>query len=97
MAVIANISAVQTAMGWDDWGMPAMDWTLLKLAIAGAIGASVVLRKGDIAYVLVIGWAAFGIMSKQAETPEIAGGAAILALVAVLLAASETVRKLRSV
>ena len=96
VAAIANISAVQTGMGWDDWGMPAMDWTLLKLAVAGAIAATVVLRKGDIAYVLVIGWAAFGIMSKQAATPEVAGAAATLALVAVLLAASEAVRKLRS-
>ena len=95
VASIANISAVQTSMGLDDWGMPAMDWTLLKLAVAGAIGATVVLRKGDVAYILVVAWAAFGIMSKQADTPLVAGGAATVALVGVLLAAIEIIRKLR--
>jgi hypothetical protein len=95
VALIANISAVQTGMGWDDWGMPAMDWTLLKLAVAGAIGSTVIVRKGDIAYILVVAWAAFGIMTKQAATPEVAGAAATLALLGVLLAAAETIRKLR--
>ena len=95
VAFIANISAVQMSMGWDDWGMPAMDWTLLKLAVAGAIGSTVIVRKGDIAYILVVAWAAFGIMTKQAATPEVAGAAATLALLGVLLAAAETIRKLR--
>ena len=97
VATIANISAVQTSMGWDDLIMPATEWTLLKLAIAGVIGATVISRKGDIAYVLVIAWAAFGIMSKQTANPEVVGAAAVLTLLGVLLAVVETIRKLAMV
>jgi hypothetical protein len=90
------IFPVQTAMGWDDAGLPAVSWTLLKLSIAGAIGATVIARKGDIAYVLVIAWAAFGVMSKQVGTPAVAGAAMTLSLLAVLLAVVEVVRRLRA-
>jgi len=92
VATIANLSCVQFAMGWDNAGLSVLDWTLLKLAVAGAIGASVVLRTGNIAYVLVIGWAAFGIASKQIATPEVVGAATVLSIVAVLLALSATLR-----
>ena len=49
-----NISTVQTAMGWDNIGTDPITWTYLKLAVAGAIGASVIARKADIAFILVI-------------------------------------------
>lgn len=91
VATIANISCVQYAMGWDNVGLSVLDWTLLKLAIAGAIGAGVVLRKGDIAYVLVIAWAAFGVASKQVETPEVVGAATVLSVAALLLAAGTAI------
>jgi benzodiazapine receptor len=93
VATIANISCVQVAMGWDSAGLSQLDWTLLKLAIAGAIGATVIIRKGDIAYVLVIAWAAYGIASKQTGMPEIVGAATVLAALAVLLAAASVVRR----
>jgi benzodiazapine receptor len=96
VASIANISCVQIAMGWDNTGFSAVDWTLLKLAVAGAIGASVILRLRDIPYVLVIAWAAFGIASRQVETPEVVGAAATLSVLAVLLALSEVVRRSRA-
>jgi benzodiazapine receptor len=96
VATIANISCVQIAMGWDNAGLSAVDWTLLKLAIAGAIGATVILRLKDIPYVLVIAWAAFGIASKQVGTPEIVGAATTLSVLAILLAVAEVIRKQRS-
>jgi len=94
VATIANLSALQTGMGWDNSWLGIIDWTLLKLAVAGAIGATVILRKGDIAFVLVIAWAAFGIAIKQVATPEVAGAATTLYGVALLLAGAETVRKM---
>ena len=96
VATVANISCVQIAMGWDNTGFSAVDWTLLKLAVAGAIAASVILRLRDIPYVLVIAWAAFGIASRQVATPEVVGAAATLSVLAVLLAASEVIRRLRA-
>jgi benzodiazapine receptor len=96
VASIANISCVQIAMGWDNAGFSAVDWTLLKLAIAGALGAAVILRLRDIPYVLVIAWAANGIASRQVETPEVVGAAATLSILAVLLAVAEVIRRSRA-
>jgi hypothetical protein len=96
VATIANISTVQTAMGWDSIGTDPITWTYLKLALAGAIGASVIARKADIAFILVIAWAAYGISVKQIATPEVAGAATTLTILAVTLALLELVRRLYS-
>ena len=96
VAAIANISIVQTAFGWDDAGMGAVHWTLLKLALAGAIGASMVNRKCDAAFALVIAWAAYGISVKQAATPAVAGAAFTLVLLSLMLVILELARRLRS-
>lgn len=93
VATIANLSIVQLENGWNDAGLSDLDWTLLKLAVAGAIGATVILRKHDIPYVLVIAWAAYGVAGKQTGTPEVVGAATVLSVVAVLLAVAEVIRK----
>ncbi len=95
VATIANISILQTAYGWDNVGLTAANWTLLKLAVAGAIGATVVLRTRDAVFVLVTAWAAYGIATKQAATPAISGAAIMLAMLALLLALREAVTRLR--
>lgn len=86
VAAIANISAAQTAWGLNDIGVSAIEWTWFKLALAGAIGAVVLSRTRNIAYILVISWAAFGIYSNQVGTPEVSGAAITLSLLTVLLA-----------
>jgi hypothetical protein len=75
---ISNDSAMQSALAWNNLGMTEISWTLLKLAIAGAVTAVVVLRKSDIVYGLVVAWAAFGIAVGQAAIPAIAGAATLL-------------------
>jgi len=87
VATIANISAAQTGFDLNDVGLSAIQWTWLKLAVAGAIGAIVIAHTRNVVYVLVVAWAAFGIYSKQAATPEVAGAAITLSLLAVLLVA----------
>lgn len=96
VATIANISALQINMGWDDVGLSAVNWTILKLAVAGTIGATMVAKRGDIAFVLVVAWAAWGIASKQVDTPMVAGAATVVAGVCVLLGAYELTQKLRA-
>lgn len=95
VATIANISAAQSGWGWNDAGLSAVDWTLLKLAVAGAIGATVFARRADIAYLGVIAWAAFGIVGKQGDTLQVAGAATTLSALAVLLMALAGADKLR--
>ena len=96
VAMIANVSVIQTDYGWNSAGLTAVNWTLLKLAVAGAVGATVVLRTRDSAFVLVTAWAAYGIAAKQAAIPTIAGAATMLAMLALLLAIREAVAKLRA-
>lgn len=95
LATIANISALQIGSGWDDIGLSAIQWTLLKLALVGAIGASVGIRYRDTAFILVIAWGAYGISEMQYATPQVAGAAQTLCWLALMLAARETFAKLR--
>jgi hypothetical protein len=95
VATIANISIVQTGNDWDNIGLTAVSWTLLKLALAGAVGAAVVLRYSDVVFVLVVAWAAYGISVMQSATPAVSGGAMTLSLLALLLAMNEAVARLR--
>ena len=94
LATIANASVLQHANGWDNVGITAVQWTLLKLAIAGAIGATMVLRYRDVPFVLVLAWGAYGISVMQSATPEVSGAAMTLSLLALILAAADGVRRL---
>ena len=94
-ASIANLSVVQYANGWSDAGLSAVQWTFLKLGLAGAIGLWAIWRKGDIVFMLVIAWAAFGIHSQQAGTPVVAKAAASLSILACLCAAISAFQKIR--
>lgn len=85
VATIANISAVQTGMGWDNWLLDPVTWTQLKIAFAGAIGAMVMLRRSDIVFMGVIVWAAYGIATEHAATPAVAGAATTLCQLGLIL------------
>lgn len=95
LATIANLSAVQTGNGWDEVGLTAISWTLLKLAAVGAIGATMVIRFGDAVFILVVAWAAYGISVMQSATPAVSGAATSLSLLALILAAYEGISRLR--
>lgn len=96
VAMIANISALQSALGWNDLGLEDVSWTLVKLAVAGVVAAIVTLRRSDVAFGLVVGWAAFGIGAGQAATPAVAGAAFTVCLLAFGIAAFEALRILTS-
>ena len=85
VATVANISILQSAYDWNAVGLDAVNWTLLKLAVVAAISVIVVLMRSDMAYGLVIAWAAFGISSKQVDTPAVAGSATVLMITMILL------------
>jgi len=96
VATIANISAVQIYWGWDAAGFDAVTWTIIKIALAGAIAATVLFRCRDVAFVLVVVWAAVGITMKHLLTPMVAGAAAALAITATLLIVLELITRPRS-
>jgi hypothetical protein len=93
LATIANVSAIQTGYGWDDVMLGAIAWTLLKLALAGAVGVAVLWRREDLAFGVVVAWAAYGISVMQASTPAVAGAAIMLAILTTLTMALVVVRR----
>jgi len=96
VATIANFSALQVAWGFEASGLTEVEWTQLKLAVAGLIAAIVAVRLNIVSFVLVVAWAANGIAAKQTATPEVAGAAATLAILAVLLAVYAAWRQSRA-
>lgn len=91
LATVANLSVLQNANGWDDIGLSAVTWTLVKLATVGAIAATVVICLRDIAFGFVVAWAAYGIAVKQVATPAVSGAAFMLVLLALFLIVRELV------
>ena len=96
LATIANASAMQTGFGWDNIGLSAVQWTFLKLAVAGAIGASLVLKYRDPVFGAVVVWGAYGISVMQSATPAVAGAAITLSLLMAILVAIELASRLRT-
>ena len=94
LATIANASVVQTSYGLDDAVIGAVQWTLLKLAAAGAIGATMILRFRDAPFALVIAWGAYGIAAKQVATPAVTGAALTLSLLMLILAGKDGLDRL---
>ncbi len=79
VATVANVSVFFLALGVRiDWFTPA--WALLALVAAAFIGATVLRRRHDVAYTLVLVWAFVGIAVRQ-------WGADVLLMLGALAAA----------
>lgn len=86
VATIANASQVLTFVGWSGWGLSAELWAVVMLVIASGLGAAMLLRERDAAFVLVLVWAFVGIALKQGDSALVANSA--WALAATLAAGS---------
>jgi hypothetical protein len=89
VATIANITDVLWYFEWNGFGLAPEIWAAIMLAVAVVLAFLMVLRRRDIAYLLVLVWAFAGIGVKQAGTPLVATAAWIatgLVAVAVVLA-----------
>jgi hypothetical protein len=88
VATIANVSQVLFFLGWGGWGIPAITWAVIMLAIATVLGLLMLWRKNDSLYALVLLWAFIGIAVSQAATAPVANSAwfavALLALAIII-------------
>jgi benzodiazapine receptor len=96
VATIANISVIQTGMGWDNVGVDSVTWTLIKLSLAGAIGVSMVLKGSDWIIGLVVAWAAYGISIGQAASPGVAAAATTITILMVVISVTSMLRHVTS-
>ena len=95
LATIANASVLQTANGWDDVVLTVVQWTLIKLALAGAIGVTVLCKYRDPVFAAVLVWGTYGISVMQRGTPTVAGAAATLSILTAILIAFELASRIR--
>jgi hypothetical protein len=95
LAIIANASVLQTASDWDNVILTAVQWTLVKLAVAGAIGVTVLCKYRDPVFAAVVVWGTYGISAMQAATPSVAGAAATLSILTAILIVFEFASRIR--
>ena len=94
VATIVNASILQLAGGWNDVVMSPVEWTLFKLAIAGAVGATMIVKVRDVPFALVVAWAAYGISVGQSATPAVSAAAQTLSVLLLLLVLVEAATRL---
>ena len=94
VATVANASVFQTGNGWDDVLLTSVQWTMAKLALAGAIGTTIIIKYRDPVFAVAVAWAAFGIAAKQSGTPAVLGAATTLSLLLLFLIVKEGTSRL---
>lgn len=96
VATIANLSALQINQGWDDLIFSPQLWTVIKIAIAGTVAATVLFRCRDSVFVMVAVWATAGIAFKHSGVPMVVGAASVIALLGIMLIATELLTRPRT-
>jgi hypothetical protein len=80
VATIANVTDVLDDAGWTGGGIAPEIWAVILLAAACVITAVMIFTRGDVAYALVIIWAAWGIAVKQSDMALVAVAARLAVL-----------------
>lgn len=92
VATIANASIFLLDLGWSGAPFSPVVWTLLMLAVAAALGAWMVLGRGDAAFGAVLVWAFAGIAVEQVAVTSVSVGAWAAAGVLLALTAWRILR-----
>ncbi len=64
IAVIANMAAYLTAIGWNGMGLTQMQWTIIMISIAVALALIMIFVRHNIYFGFVIAWGLYGILLK---------------------------------
>jgi hypothetical protein len=94
VATIANVTVALYDLGWNGTPLAPQVWAAVMLAAAALITAAVLYTRRDIAYALVIVWAAVGIAVKHSGTTPVPEAAWITAALVTLLVAAVAFRLL---
>ena len=95
VATVANITDWLYSVNWNGFGIHAMTWAVIMIAIASVIGLFMTLTHKDTAYLLVLVWSFIGIAVKQTSTPLVAASAWIAAALMLGLAVYSLLRRQR--
>ena len=87
VATIANFTAFLVSVHWDGFGISPVTWTMVVLGVTTLITILMLVLRKDIAYSLVVIWAALGIYLKRTSAPYTNNDVATTALIAMIIAA----------
>ena len=87
VAAIANTAVVLIVTGWNGWGLSPTVWTVLMILVGGVLGLAAILKRGEVAFPLVVVWAFAGIVVRHADTPPVALAAGVVAVALVVVLA----------
>ena len=79
VATIVNVATALYSVNWNGWGISPQVWTAIMLVIGGAIAATIIQQRRDVAFPLVFVWAFVAIAIRQFNIPLIAVTASGLA------------------
>ncbi|MFC1909419.1 hypothetical protein ACFLXD_06190 [Chloroflexota bacterium] len=65
IATIANVTALLVDLNWNRFGLSEQFWAVAVIVVGIAITLSVLLRRQDIYYCLIVDWALLGILIKR--------------------------------
>lgn len=65
VATIANVTTILVANGWQGGPFDPVTWAAIMVTVATVIGIIVLVKKADVAYVLVLIWAFYGVFAKH--------------------------------
>ncbi|MDD5288832.1 MAG: hypothetical protein PHY28_06975 [Dehalococcoidales bacterium] len=69
IATIANITALLVDINWNRFGLSEQFWTVTVILIGIVIALSILVRRQDIFYCLVVDWALLGILLTRLADP----------------------------
>jgi hypothetical protein len=85
IATIANVTALLVDVNWNRFGLSEQFWALAVIIVGIAIALSVLLRRQDIYYCLVVDWALLGILIKRLASSIPAQSVIIITIIGLVL------------
>jgi hypothetical protein len=85
IATIANVTALLVDVNWNRFGLSEQFWAVVVIVVGIAIALSVLLRRQDIYYCLVVDWALLGILIKRLASSIPAQSVIIITIIGLVL------------
>ena len=85
IATIANVTALLVDLNWNRFGLSEQFWAVTVIIVGIAIALSVLFRRQDIYYCLVVDWALLGILLKRLSDPAPVQNVIIISIVGLVL------------
>lgn len=95
VATVANVTSYLDFINWNGFGIPALTWAVIMIAVASLLGLLMALTRRDSGYLFVLVWSFVGIAISQAEFAPVANSAWLAAALAFGLAIYSIIQRRR--